>query len=94
MTDDKVEVLAVPDEGQLVVRMNGKTVVLAFVDHDEPIPVKRHPDGTIGPAIEAEHYVTMLNGRPFRVETRKQITADAQFALRDGHAVTWRRSAG
>ena len=60
MAHDHVEVFAVPDNGNLVVRINGRAVLLAFVDHDEPIPVKRHPDGTIGPTIEAEHYAVRV----------------------------------
>ena len=94
MPDNAFEVFATPDMGTLTVRIGGKAAILAFLDHDAPIPVKRHPDGSIGPVLEADYYVTMLNRRPFTVDTRSAIEKEATRALSSGHAVEWRRHGG
>lgn len=94
MSENSFEVFAIPDMGTLTVRIGGKAAILAFLDHDAPIPVRRYEDGRIGPALEADYYVTMLNGRPFTVDSRKAIEAEAKEALADGSTVLWRRHGG
>ena len=94
MSENAFEVFAIPDMGTLTVRIGGKAAILAFLDHDAPIPVRRYEDGRIGPALEADYYVTMLNGCPFAVDTRSAIEKEATRALSSGHAVEWRRHGG
>ena len=94
MSENAFEVFAIPDMGTVTVRIGGKAAVLAFLDHDAPIPVRRYEDGRIGPTLEADHYVTMRNGRPSSVDSRSAIEREATRALSSGHAVEWRRHGG
>jgi hypothetical protein len=93
MADDQIKVWANRQMGTVTVQVAGKNVVLGFVTSGTPLDLKRDQLG-IGLAIEAQHYVTMSDGRPLRVQTKDELVQEIEQAFGQPGAITWQRSEG
>jgi len=78
--------------GILAVNLSGQreTVEIGFITSGQPVALKRGPNGSAIPGLEAEHYVTMVDGQPERVQTKEEFMDELSRALGAG-GVTWQR---
>jgi hypothetical protein len=75
----------------LTVRVPGEDAVsIGFIASGQPLALKLDPHGKIAPALEAEHYVTVVDGQPVRTQTEEQFLDELSRALGAG-MVTWQR---
>lgn len=81
----------IDQSGALQIPPSAEPVTLAFLIDGQPVPLKRDKGCKIRPAIDADFYVKLVNGRPIAVETRAQIMREIDSALRTAGAITWTR---
>lgn len=92
MADAQVTAFAIQPIGTVVVRVNETNVTLGFLEAGQPIAVKRDAQGNIGPAVEAQFYITLKHGRPTRdVQSREDLVKELETELSTAGTVVWRR---